>query len=592
MGELLNRRLWRQFLTIAAPYWLSEKRGEALRLLACLLLLRVGVTGLNVAISLVAGAFMTAYQGKDVLAFYQDLALYFSVFVIGTPLVAFYSYSLDLLFGRWRTWLTEHMLERYFARRAYYHVKEGGVIDNPEERLQQNIRDFCLMTLVIMLVVVRCIIVLLSFGFLLWHISPTLMLIVLGYALAGSIAVERVGRKVFVLKQMQLKKEATFRYSLTHVGSNSESIAFYQGEEQEFRGVSRRFFDAIANADVILGWQRRVNFLGTAYANFIVLVPFIVIAPQFFSSQVPFGTLASASIAFAQIVQALSAIVKQFDNFTDFAAQIERLGSFYEEMGQCGQANRPNVGGVVGPRIELEHVTLKTPDGSRTLLNDLSLVVEAGTGLIVVGPSGSGKSSLLRFLGGLWKPAQGSLSGPRLAEVLFLPQRPYMTIGSLRAQLIYPQVCCTATDEELQRVLEQVNLPELAGRVGGFDAELNFAQVLSLGEQQRLAFGRLILSGRKYVVLDESTSALDPENQDKLYRLLRNTGSTFISVAHRPSVVPYHDQVLELLGDGGWRAMPLAAYVSAHEFDLEPTLAQLGCEPSPEEPESKPDRKI
>lgn len=564
---------------IAKPYWVSEKRGEALRLLTYLLLLRTGVTGLNVVISLVAGAFMTAYQAKEIGAFYQDLVIYTSVFIVGTPIVAYYSYVVDLLSVRWRTWLTEHLIDCYFQGRAYYHVKEGGVIDNPDERIQQNVRDFCQMTLALMLVLVRGVIVLLSFGFLLWHISPTLMIVVIGYSVIGTLLTERVGRRVFTGKQVQLKKEATFRYSLTWVGNNSESIAFYQGEEQELKSVNQRFVDVISNYHLILGWQRNVNFLAIAYANFILLVPFVVIAPQFFASHVAFGTLASASIAFAQIVQALSAFVKQFDNFTDFSAQINRLGSFYEEMRKAREYDSSEIGGLVGPRVELEHVTLTTPNGSRTLLRHLSLIVEPGTGLIVVGPSGSGKSSLLRFLGGLWKSAQGSLSGPLLKEVLFLPQRPYMTIGTLRDQLIYPLITSSATDTDLQHVLEQVNLPELAERVGGFDVQLNFGQMLSLGEQQRLAFGRLILTERKFVVLDESTSALDAENQDKLYRLLRTTGSTFISVAHRPSVVPYHDKVLELLGEGDWQILPVEQYLRTHESDVEFASLNLDCQP-------------
>jgi putative ATP-binding cassette transporter len=215
--------------------------------------------------------------------------------------------------------------------------------------------------------------------------------------------------------------------------------------------------------------------------------------------------------------------------------------------------------------LNLKNVTLQTPDRQRTLVTDLSVEVPQCQGLLVVGHSGIGKSSLMRGIAGLWNSGTGCIIRPKPEETLFLPQRPYMLLGNLRSQLLYPKTDKIASDRQLESALEKVNLPDLTERVGGLNAELNWPDVLSLGEQQRLAFARLLIAQPRYAILDESTSALDVENEKRLYHLLKQTETTFISVGHRPTLVKYHQLVLKLMGNANWQL------ISADEYNPEET---------------------
>ena len=552
----IDRHLWQRFLVIAKPYWFSEEKWGARGLLAVLLLFLLAINGLNVLLSYVGRDFMTAIANKDRSSFFHLVFVYLIVFLIGTPIQVFNDYLTGQLGLYWRRWLTNHFLNKYFSNRAFYEVNSNPKIDNPDERISQDINAFTRGALSYSLTILGSIITFISFVGVLWSISTTLVIITIFYSFFGTIITVLFGQRLIGLNFNQLRREADFRYKLVHVRDHAEMIAFFGGEEQESSQIWRRFTEAFNNFNLLIGWQRNLGFFTTEYNYLIVIIPSLVIAPLYFTGKVQFGVIGQADLAFTQVLGALSLVVSQFQDLSAFIAQINRLGTFREVLEiptPSNQMRATSINTTVDSRLALEHVTLLTPDYQRTLVKDLSFTVQPGAGLLILGPSGSGKSSLLRAIAGLRNAGTGLIIRPELKEMLFLPQRPYMILGSLRSQLLYPKTSSEIPDEKLYGMLQIVNLKDLPVRVGGLDVELDWANVLSLGEQQRLAFARLLLVHPRYAILDEATSALDIENEEQLYQQVQATSTVFISVGHRTSLLKYHQQILQLNGDSSWQ---------------------------------------
>ena len=556
----MKRRGLPRFVALAKPYWFSEEKWIARGLLALLILLLVGNTSFSVLLLEQSGEFTSALASEDSDRYWRSIYKTVGIIVAAAPFYVFYYYVRDKLVNFWRHWLTNNFLDTYFRKNAFYKLAFNADIDNPDQRISEDINTFTVRSIFYLLLAVETTMQLIAFSSVLWSISKTLVVFLLVYATIGTVIASVVfGRKLVSLNLFQLRREADFRFSLVRVRENAESIAFYRGEEPESLHIKRRFNDAIENYNKIINWQWFLNLFQYTYSSITLIMPGLILAPQVLRGELEVGRVVQAAGAFAAIFTALTVIVNNFDTLSRFAAGISRLDKFAKSLE--GSAKEPSkdqdlIKTVEDDRLEIEHLTLQTPDYRRTLVVDLSLKFISGEGVLIVGASGGGKSSLLRAVAGLWDSGSGSIVRPPLEEMFFLPQRPYMIIGTLRGQLMYPSEKKDVTDDKLHDVLKAVNLPDLVERCGGFEIEADWGKILSLGEQQRVAFARVLLAQARYVILDEATSALDTENEESLYQQLHESGATLVSVSHRLNIVKYHRHVLDLGGDGTWSVLP------------------------------------
>lgn len=559
-----NLNIFRQFWSIAQLYWLGKEKKGALTLLVILGLLLVGYTQLSVLLNEAQGGLISTLAAKDETKFWETVFKFLWVLVLYVPLFAGFSFTQGKLGLYWRKWLTEHFLNNYFLNRSFYQLAVKNIeIDNPDQRISEDIRSFTQDSLLFLLVIIQSILQVIAFSVVLWSISQQLVIFLLVYALAGTLITTGVfGKKLVSLNFNQLQKEANFRFGLVRVRENSESIAFYQGESQEKSNLNSLFIDAFNNFNSLLVWQEL--YLGLFINTFEFLpyvIPAVVVAPSVLSGDLEVGKVSEATGAFLRVFFSLNIIVSRFQSLTTFAAGIDRLSTFYnflspektKDLLTKNNGENRTIDTVVNGQLSIEHLTLQTPNYQNTLMEDVSVNLPQGKGLLIMGTSGCGKSSLLRAIAGLWDAGTGAIYRPELDKMLFLPQRPYMIIGTLREQLIYPSVEKNISETELQDILNLVNLPHLAEKFGGFEVEKDWGEVLSLGEQQRVAFARILINQPEYAILDEATSALDRNNEANLYQHLLETKTTFISVGHRDSLKSYHQLLLKISEDKSWQ---------------------------------------
>lgn len=546
-------------LSLSSYYFFINLKniGKNLRpwiLLFTIILLLFSVTGLNVGLSYIFRFLDTSLNTREEAVFWEFLWVYGIVVLIAVPIIASYRFT-RLKFGRyWREWLTDNFLSRYFQNRCYYLLDSNSdvsEIDNPDQRISEDIKYFTSVTLDFLIDTLYAILTVVSFSAILWSISKTLTLGLIIYVFIGTWIAILTGKRMIRIYYDQLRLEADFRYSMVHVRDNSESIAFYRGERKEIKNILKVFSKALINFDLLIIWQSIIDLFQFMYSNLMRFPVYILVAPLYFANEIDFGTITQAWIAFFQVFGALSIVTNQIENISAFSASIFRLGNFDNAMNEIPlneENNKNKINYKLSDKISLEKLSLMTPGSNKFIINELSLNLEDDN-LLIKGQSGVGKSSLLRAIAGIWTLGKGSVIKPDYSKIMFLPQKPYMNLGSLEEQLSYPKSKGEFSYEEINNSLRKVSLEHLI-KEHGLDSVKDWSRILSVGEQQRLGFVRILLNKPNIVILDESTSALDEMNEKNAYKLLLENSIKYISVGHRPNLIEYHQLSLTLFEDG------------------------------------------
>jgi len=554
------------FLSMSTPYFRESTEGKWL--FAAMIALCFLNSGVSVAFSYISRDFWSALSSKDSAQFYTILAKFSGALVVGAPVSVLYRWQRDRVAIAWREWMTTRTLDLYYSNRVYYALERGREVDNPDQRIAEDVKSFTSFSLSLFLTVVTSSIDLVSFSLILYSIQPSLFIAIFAYAFFGTFITAALGQPLIPLNYLQLQKEANFRYALVRFRDNAESVAFYRGENLEAARINSRLGKAIDNKKNIIDVQRNLEFFTTSYGYLIQVLPVAVVAPRYFAGEIQLGVISQSVGAFNHILSDLSVIVNQFEQLSAFSAGIDRLSEFLNAMKEADPERSPDtpimkqfdanatlpssphdaIQLIPNPShsvLSLQNLTVLTPDRKRRLVSSLSLSLPPRKNLLVVGNSGCGKSSLLRAVAGLWNAGSGNIARPE--DTNFLPQQPYCVLGTLRDQVLYPTVNATYSDEVLREVLARVDLEDLPDRFKeGLEAEKDWSTLLSLGEQQRISFARILLRRPELVILDEATSAMDVQTERRMYELLGNIGTTYVSVGHRPSLVNYHDVKLRI----------------------------------------------
>ncbi len=554
---------------IAAPYWYpTDPKGRTFSevisswgMLFLLLLVIVGLVASNAVNSFVNRYLVDVIiQDKNASKFMTSLLLYGLGLLLITLFTAFSKFVKKRIILDWYEWLNQQVVTQYLSHRAYYKINFRSDVDNPDQRIAQEIEPIARNAVNFGAILLEKVLEMTTFLVILFSISRLAALILVAYTIIGNLIAVSLSRELDKISQEELESKANYTYTLTHVRNHAESIAFFQGEDQEFNILKKRFSSLIQTALQKINWERNKNFFDRGYQSIINVFPFLLVAPLYIRDEIDFGQVNQASLAANLFATALGTLITEFATSGRLSSYIERLVTFSETLETITQEVEgvSTIKSIEENRLGFDHVTLQTPNHEKVIVENLTIELASEQGLLIVGPSGRGKSSLLRAIAGLWNSGTGRLIRPPGKEILFLPQRPYIILGTLREQLLYPNVDRQVSDQELSEVLQQVNLQDVLTRVGGFDQEVPWENILSLGEQQRLAFARVLVTRPHFVILDESTSALDLINEKNLYQRLKEIKTTFISVGHRESLFDYHQTVLELLPDSTWKISPVS----------------------------------
>jgi putative ATP-binding cassette transporter len=552
---------WSRFWRVSKPYFTSDARWTALGLLAALFALLLTISGLNVAISYVGRDFMSALAGRQTHRVYTFALIYLGVFAAAAVAGAFSRFCELLLGLRWREWLTRRFIREYLAGQAYFHLNKKAEVDNPDERISEDLRTFTTTALSFLIMATNSVVTVVAFVGVLWSITIWLLVAAVVYPLLGTALIIFLGRRLVTLNHFQLKKEADFRFELVRVRTHSDAVALARSESKEESRLGERLGALVANYRSIITVLRNLALARGGYNYLDQLIPVLIVAPLYLRGEVEFGVVTQAAMAFSQIFNAFSLIAEKYQDLSNFAAVIGRVGALEEATAEAADpSRRPIRLAEAEAPVAYQQVTLKAPKDDRPLVHDLSLEVPRGRRVLVTGPNRAATSAVVRAAAGLWAKGGGQIRRPARKRVLFLPEQPYLVPGTLRDQLLLGVPEGAVSDERILGVLRGVRLDALVEHLGGLDAEHDWRAVLSLAEQQLIAFARLLLAEPDFAFLDSAASALTEPRRAEVYRVLVSKGIGYVSVGDRqPSLLATHDTLLELRPDGSWSVTPINA---------------------------------
>ncbi|RON54638.1 ABC transporter ATP-binding protein/permease [Pseudomonas frederiksbergensis] len=554
VNDAVRGQFFRRVWEMASPYWRSEEKAKAWTLLIAVIALSLFSVAISVWINSWYKDFYNALQEKDSAAFWR-LILYFCGIAAVAILGAVYRlYLTQMLTISWRRWLTETHFKRWLEHKNYYQLETGGNTDNPDQRLSEDINNFTSDTLTLTLGLFRTVVSLVSFSIILWGVSGSLEVFGINipgymfwcaflYAAIGSWLTRIIGSSLIPLNNQQQRFEADMRFSLVRIRENAESIALYDGEPNENRRLSARFGKVWSNYWSLMRVTKRLTFFTSGYAQIAIIFPFMVAAPRYFAGKIQLGELMQINSAFSNVQENFSWFIDAYAAIAVWKATCDRLLSFRQAMAD-NEERAPAIDVQnQGSELKIHNLGLDLADG-RHLLANADMTVEQGERVMLSGRSGSGKSTLLRAMGHLWPAGHGNIRLPA-ARYLFLPQKPYLPIGTLREALSYPQPGDTYAPERYAEVLETCRLPHLVSRL---DEANHWQRMLSPGEQQRLAFARALLYAPQWLYMDEATSAMDEEDEASLYQALIDElpGLSIVSVGHRSSLKRFHPRHIRI----------------------------------------------
>jgi putative ATP-binding cassette transporter len=549
----IQHRAWDRSLKTIRLFFSSEARWSAITWFALLLTFLLSISGLNVVNSYVGRFFMTAISEKDWSRFARSAIAYLAVFASSTIMAAFYRFSEERLRLLWREWLTRLFINLYMSRDRFYRLKTVQEVDNPDERITEDVKSYTQTTLSFFLMSLNGAVTSLAFLGVLWSITPWLVVVALIYAAAGSAMTILLGRPLVRLDNLQLQKEADLRYHLIQVRETAEAIAT-MGASRTVRDCIRdRLADVVANNKRIITVTRNLGFFTNGYNYLTQIIPLLIVAPMYMQGRVEFGVVTQSLMAFTTFLNGFSLIVTQFETISSFAAVTTRLDAIGEAL---EQSRMPTTSPIhishEDSRVAYEDLSLRSRHEHRPLINDLKLEVVHGSNLLITGPDTAAEEALFMATAGLWEEGTGRIVRPGPDGIYFVPTLPLTVRCTLCSQLTASSGDRRFSDAEILDVLEKVGLAETVRRVGGLHADVHSPSALSQAEQRLITFARVLLAHPRFVFLDRLGAVLNQEQLENVYRLLKEATVSYLSIGDRHRLEAHHDRVLEIRGEGRW----------------------------------------